>query len=167
MSAAWQWLAAAGLVLAYASVPAVESDPLPVPPAGARADAVRAYNDGVALLVARNFGAAQARFEAALVQDESLAEAHNNLAYSLRMQGLQNFAAALTHYDRAIALKPSLSQAYLYRGAMFVQQGNLARAAHDRDQLRRLDPAMAATLEGLIGGADGDGRAGIAAQFEY
>jgi len=161
-------MVAAVLGLACALVPAVESDPLPVPQGGARADAVRAYNEGVALLVARKFGQAQARFQTALALDESLAEAHNNLAFSLRKQGPHNFATALAHYDRAIALKPSLSQAYLYRGAMFVQQGELARAGQDLDQLRRLDPSKASELDQVIRGATaGDGRSGISAQFEY
>ena len=77
---------------------------LPTPVA--RANAVRAYNEGVALLVARKFPEAQSRFEAALMLDDQLAEAHNNLAYALRMQGRQNFAASLAHYNRAIELKP-------------------------------------------------------------
>ena len=41
-------------------------------------------DDGVALLLARKFGPAQERFEAALALDERLAEAHNNLAFALR-----------------------------------------------------------------------------------
>jgi Flp pilus assembly protein TadD len=72
------------VVLSQGSVEGAESDPLSVPQAGARADAVRLYNDGVTLLLARRFGEAQQRFEAALALDEQLAEAHNNLAFALR-----------------------------------------------------------------------------------
>ena len=43
---------AAMLALAAGTASGIESDPLPVPQAGSRADAVRLYNDGVALLVA-------------------------------------------------------------------------------------------------------------------
>jgi len=36
--------------------------------------------------------------------DERLADAHNNLAFALRMQGRQNFASSREHYNRAIEL---------------------------------------------------------------
>lgn len=157
---------AALLALATAAAAAVESDPLPVPAGGGRADAVRLYNDGVALLVARDFREAQARFEAALAVDGELAEAHNNLAYALRMQGSHNFAASLAHYNRAIALKPNLAQAYMYRGVLFSQQGDMERARADLAVLRTLDRALAARLERALAGDVGTGREGIAAQYE-
>jgi tetratricopeptide (TPR) repeat protein len=102
-------LAATTLVafgLAGPAALAVESDPLPVPADTVRAEAVRSYNGGVELLLGRNYAQAQARFEAALKLDESIAEAHNNLAFSLRMQGAHNFALSLRHYNRAIELSP-------------------------------------------------------------
>nr|WP_316642020.1 tetratricopeptide repeat protein [uncultured Roseateles sp.] len=146
---------------------AAESDPLPVPKAGPGASAVSLYNDGVGLLVQRNFAGAQRKFEAALALDERLAEAHNNLAFALRMQGRHNFAASLTHYDRAIALKPGLAQAYMYRGVLFMQQGDVARARQDLERLRKLDTKLAADLERVINGADaGEDRGGIASQYQ-
>lgn len=158
--------AAALLALAAGAAVAVESDPLPVPTGGARADAVRLYNDGVVLLVARSFREAQARFEAALAIDGELAEAHNNLAYALRMQGRHNFAASLAHYNRAISLKPRLAQAYMYRGVLFSQQGDLERARADLAVLRTLDAALAAQLERALAGDAAADRGGIAAQYE-
>lgn len=165
----WAGLAlAAALAAAVTTARGVESDPLPVPRQDARAGAVRLYNDGVALLLARRFAQAQAKFEAALALDESLAEAHNNLAFALRMQGRHNFRESLAHYDRALELKPGLAQAYAYRGALFVQQGDLARARQDLARLRGLDPALAADLDRMINGtAEGDARGGMAGQFEY
>lgn len=161
-------LAIAVLMLAATSVGSVESDPLPVPRQNPRANAVRLYNDGVALLTQRNLAEARTRFEAALAIDDSLAEAHNNLAYVLRMQGSQNFPVSLAHYNRAISLKPALAQAYMYRGALFVQQGDMARARQDLEKLRQLNPALAADLERVVNGAaDASARGGIAAQFEY
>ena len=161
------WLSALVLALAASGSHGVESDPLPVPDAGARANAVRVYNDGVALLVARKFPEAQSRFEAALMLDDQLAEAHNNLAYALRMQGRQNFAASLAHYDRAVELKPDLAQAYMYRGVLFLQQGDMVRARQDLERLRRLDTKLASDLERVIEGAGaGSDRGGIAAQYE-
>jgi tetratricopeptide (TPR) repeat protein len=164
---AWlAWLAASALLLGAGTAQAVESDPLPVPEATGRAAAVRLYNDGVALLVARRFREAQQKFEAALAIDDKLAEAHNNLAFALRMQGRQNFAASLAHYDRAIALKPALAQAYMYRGVLFVQQGDLARAREDLAQLRRLDPKLAADLERVVNGSAENERSGVSGQYE-
>jgi Flp pilus assembly protein TadD len=85
----------------------------------------------------------------------------------LRMRGRHNFAASLEHYDRAIELKPTLAQAYMYRGVLFTQQGDLARARQDLERLRRLDPKLASDLERVVGGAEaGADRGGIAAQYE-
>lgn len=167
MRRARRLLCLAALALAANAAGAVESDPLPVPQGGPRERAVRAYNDGVALLVARRFREAQDQFEAALVIDEGLAEAHNNLAFALRMQGRQNFAASLAHYDRAIELKPTLAQAYMYRGVLFVQQGDAARARQDLVRLRGLDAKLAADLERVITGTAADSeRGGVAPQYE-
>lgn len=166
MKALARGAAAAALLAFGAAAAAVESDPLPVPASGGRADAVRLYNDGVALLVARNFREAQARFESALAIDGDLAEAHNNLAFALRMQGRHNFAASLAHYNRAIELKPRLAQAYMYRGVLFSQQGDLERARADLAVLRTLDPALAAQLERAVAGEAAGDRGGIAAQYE-
>lgn len=161
------WWIALVLALAGAAAQGIESDPLPVPENTERAAAVRHYNDGVALLVARKFNEAQQKFEAALAIDDKLAEAHNNLAFSLRMQGRHNFEASLAHYDKAIALKPALAQAYMYRGVLFVQQGNLPRAREDLGHLRKLDAKMAAELERVVeGSGPGNDRSGIAGQYE-
>ena len=46
---AWWMLMTMGMAAA------VESDPLPVPTTGSLVDAVRLYNDGVVLLLARDF----------------------------------------------------------------------------------------------------------------
>ena len=119
------------------------------------------------LLLARNFGDAQQKFEAALALHERLAEAHNNLAFALRMQGRQNFASSLEHYNRAIELKPDLAQAYMYRGVLFIQQGDKVRAHRDLERLRRLDARLAVDLERVIEGTDeGQGRGGVAAQYD-
>jgi tetratricopeptide (TPR) repeat protein len=161
------WLVSWTLALVTSTAFAVESDPLPVPRTGPRADAVRLYNSGVTLLLARDFRQAQQKFEAALALDEELAEAHNNLAFALRMQGRQNFAASLAHYDRAIELEPGLAQAYMYRGVLFMQEGDTARARQDLERLRRLDVGLAAELERVVDGADeGQSRGGVAAQYD-
>ena len=159
----------ASLLLIAVAAPAAgaESDPLPVPVGSPRAKAVELYNQGVVHLVARRFAQAQQRFEAALRLDDTLAEAHNNLAFALRMQGRHNFAASLAHYDRALALKPDLAQAYMYRGALFLQQGDRAAAQRDLEKLRTLDGKLAGDLERLFAGGDpAQKRSGISAQYE-
>lgn len=159
-------LVALGLGLSAVRADAVESDPLPVPKGGPRARAVTAYNEGVKLVVERRYAAAQQKFEEALAADEGLAEAHNNLAFSLRMQGTANFERALLHYDRALALKPDLAQAYMYRGVLFTQLGNMERARADHARLRALDPRLAARLEAVMAGAGAEGYEGLAAQYD-
>lgn len=160
-------IAGAIVALACASLHAIENDPLPVPTGSVHEQAIVAYNDGVKLMLEKRYAAAQAQFEAALAQFETLAEAHNNLAFSLRMQGAHNFDRALKHYDRAIELKPDLSQAYMYRGVLFTQTGDMKRATADHARLLKLDPGLAAKLEAVIvGRAAHDGNEGLAAQYE-
>lgn len=146
---------------------AVENDPLPVVKGTPREHAVVAYNDGVKLMLDKRYAAAQQRFEEALRLDERLAEAHNNLAFSLRMQGSHNFNRALAHYNRALELKPGLAQAYMYRGVLFTQLGDLARARADLAKLLALDQTLATKLEAIIAGGSGrDAYDGLAAQYE-
>jgi tetratricopeptide (TPR) repeat protein len=144
-----------------------ESDPLPVPKGAPRERAVNAYNEGVKLMLDKYYAAAQEQFERALALDEALAEAHNNLAFSLRMQGMHNFERSLNHYNRALELKPDLARAYLYRGVLFTQMGDLSRARADQAKLLGLDQELAAKLERIIaGGGDHDEDDGLAAQYD-
>jgi len=159
-------LLAIGLGVSATGAGAVESDPLPVPKGGARQRAVAAYNDGVKLMVDKRYAAAQQKFEEALAADERLAEAHNNLAFSLRMQSAANREQALRHYNRALELKPQLAQAYMYRGTLFTQMGDLARARADHAKLLGLDRQLAAKLERIIAGGGRDDSDGLAPQYE-
>jgi tetratricopeptide (TPR) repeat protein len=160
-----QVLLAALALLAAGPAHGDESDPLPVPPGGPRARAILAYNDGVKLMLEKRYPEAQRRFEEALALEERIAEAHNNLAFSLRMQSLQHAERALRHYARALELDPRLAQAYLYRGTLYQQLGEPARAREDLAALRRLDAGLAARLERTLGEAGArDERDGLAAQ---
>jgi tetratricopeptide (TPR) repeat protein len=162
---------AAGPALALVFLPAmghaVESDPLPVPEGGSRAQAIAAYNGGVKLMVERRFAEAQAKFEEALGLHEALPEAHNNLAFSLRMQGPDTFERALKHCNRALELQPRLARAYMYRGVLFVQMGDLARARADHARLLQLDRELAAKLAAAIDEpASRNEYEGLAPQFD-
>lgn len=159
-------LLAIGLGVSAPGAGAVESDPLPVPKGGARERAVAAYNDGVKLMVDKRYAAAQQKFEEALAADERLAEAHNNLAFSLRMQGAANRERALKHYNRALELEPQLAQAYMYRGVLFTQMRDLARARADHARLLALDRELAAKLERIIAGGGRDDGDGLAPQYD-
>jgi tetratricopeptide (TPR) repeat protein len=157
--------AAAVFVLATAAV-AEESDPLPVPASGPRQEAVTLYNQGVQELLAERYPAAQQLFERALAIHESLAEAHNNLAFVLRMQGAHNFERAMRHYARALQINPYLAQAYVYRGVLYTQMGDLAKARADLAVLRSLDANLALKLERAIADKVARERDGISAQME-
>jgi len=159
-------LLATALVVGPSLAGADESDPLPVPKGGAGQQAVVAYNDGVKLMVEQRYAAAQRKFEEALGADEGLAEAHNNLAFSLRMQSVANRDRALKHYDRALQLKPQLAQAYMYRGVLFTQMGDLDRARADHAELLKLDRALATKLERVIAGGGRDEGDGVAGQYD-
>ena len=142
-----------------------ESDPLPAPKGTPHARAVRAYNEGVTLMRDKHYAAAQEQFEQALALDETQAEAHNNLAFSLRMQGMHHFERALHHYNRALELKPDLAQAYMYRGVLFTSMGDYASARTDHAKLLALDQELAVKLERIIaGGRDADG--GLAGPYD-
>jgi tetratricopeptide (TPR) repeat protein len=157
----------ATVLLLIPAAGADETDPLPAPKGTPRGRAVIAYNDGVKLLRDKHYAAAQEKFEQALRLDEALAEAHNNLAFCLRLQGAHNFERALKHYDRALELKPDLAQAYMYRGVLLTQIGDLARARADHAKLLALDQELAAKLERIIAGGSGrDEYDGLAAQYD-
>ncbi len=155
-----------GLGLAAPGAGAVENDPLPVPKGGARERAVTAYNAGVKLMLDKQYAMAQRKFEEALAADETLAEVHNNLAFSLRMQSSGNRERALKHYNRALELKPTLAQAYMYRGVLFTQMGDLTRARADHAKLLALDPNLAAKLGKVIAGAGRDDADGLGGQYD-
>ena len=97
------------------------------------AQPVQVYNQGIELMHAKKF-----------------AEAHNNLAYSLRKQGPQNYSQALEHYNKAIQLKPNLAEAYEYRGVLFPKLGRKVEAEKDLATLKTLNPKLATELEHVI-----------------
>jgi tetratricopeptide (TPR) repeat protein len=160
-------LLGAAILLLSPAAGADESDPLPAPKGTPRERAISAYNEGVTLMRDKHYAAAQEQFEQALALDEMLAEAHNNLAFSLRLQGTHNFARALHHYNRALELKPDLARAYMYRGVLFTHMGELSRARADHTKLLALDQELAAKLERIIAGAGGrDEYDGLTGQYD-
>ena len=111
---------------------------------------VEAYNQGVRLMKKEKFPEAQAKFEEALAANPELAEAHNNLGYSLRKQGTAHYAEALEHYNEAIAMKPKLAEAYMYRGVLHMLMGHEDLALADHKSLTGLNHKLADELEKAI-----------------
>jgi Flp pilus assembly protein TadD len=146
------------LFLGTAGIPAVfaagsrsmPQQPIPQVPQKTAADPATPFKEGVALMNAKKFAAAQAKFEQVLKLNPNIAEAHNNLAYCLRKQSPENFSSSLEHYNTALRLNPKLAQAYEYRGVLFVELGRKADAEKDLATLKKLDPKLAVALETAI-----------------
>ncbi len=115
-----------------------------------RTQMLKAYNVGVNLMLDSKHASAQVKFEQALKYDSEFAEAHNNLAYVLRKQGEQNYKNALAHYNKAIALKPHMAEAYMYRGVLYVQMGQINDAKEDLRRLNELKSDLAKELEHVL-----------------
>ena len=125
------------------------------------------YNQGVDLMVAGDYAAAQERFEKALTLKKDFAEAHNNLGYSLRKQGADHYAAALEHYNHALELNPQLAEALMYRGVLFTLMGDEEEAKADHATLVELSPELAEQLLQVIAtGEEPEGTAGLAARWK-
>jgi tetratricopeptide (TPR) repeat protein len=112
--------------------------------------AFKVYNQGVDLMHAKKFAAAQTKFEQAIRDNPNFAEAHNNLGFLLRQQGPQNYSKALEHYSRAIQLKPHMAETYEYRGVLFAKMGRRADAERDLVTLKKLNPKLAVELQEFL-----------------
>lgn len=124
---------------------------------------VAQYNSGVKYMKKGKYEKAQAKFEAALAKNPNMAEAHNNLGYSLRKQGPENYEEALRHYDRAIELNAKLAEAYMYRGVLHMLMGNEDKALEDHRTLTKLNRKLADALQAAIAsGEEPDGLEGLA-----
>jgi tetratricopeptide (TPR) repeat protein len=125
----------------------VENNPLRQEVGGS---AFKAYNQGVDLMHAKNYAAAQVKFEQAIHDNPDFAEAHNNLGFTLRQQGPQNYSEALEQYNKAIQLKPGMAETYEYRGVLFAKMGRKADAEKDLAILKKLNKKLAGELEEFL-----------------
>ncbi len=108
------------------------------------------YNQGVELMLDKEFVKAERKFRNALAQNDTWAEAHNNLAYTLRKQGPDKYNIALNYYNKAIKLDPELPEPYMYRGVLHMQMGNQQLAEQDLAKLIELNSTLANELEYVI-----------------
>jgi tetratricopeptide (TPR) repeat protein len=111
---------------------------------------VTIYNAGVALMMDKKFNKAEKQFRKSIALNERFAEAHNNLAYTLRKQGPEHYDEALKHYNRAIALKPGLNEPYMYRGVLYVQMSRKSLALEDHSILAARNSPLAEELQFVI-----------------
>src|SRR5260221_1433843 len=112
--------------------------------------AIKAYNEGVDLMQAKQFAKAQAKFEETVKLKPGFAEAHNNLAFTLRKGGPQNYQLSMEHYNKAIQLNPKLAEAFMYRGVLYAIMGRKPEAQADLTVLQKLNPHYAKELEDFI-----------------
>jgi len=158
-----RWAALAASFVLAAAAYAAGSDSKPEEPEAPPLPGVEAYNAGVKLMKKEKFPDAQAKFEAALAESPRMAEAHNNLGYSLRKQGPEHYEAALAHYDQAIALNKKLAEAYMYRGVLRMLMGHEDEALEDHKTLTGLNRKLADALEAAIAsGEEPEGLGGLA-----
>ena len=108
------------------------------------------YNQGIDLMLAKQYPAAEHKFEQAIKVRPQFAEAHNNLAYTLRKQGPEHYQEALEQYDTALRLNPNLAEAYMYRGILYAQTNRKMDAQADWARLQKLNPKLAKELEEVI-----------------
>lgn len=132
-------------------------------PASDTRPGVAEYNSGVKLMKKGKYEQAEMRFKAAVKKNPKMAEAHNNLGYSLRKQGAQNYEEALIHYNHAIELKSDFAEAYMYRGVLYMLMGYEQKALADHRQLTRIDRELADALQAAIAsGEEPQGLDGLA-----
>jgi tetratricopeptide (TPR) repeat protein len=137
-------------VIALAVLPALGAGSAKQPVRKGSDSSITIYNQGVELMLAKQFAGAQAKFEQAVKENPRFAEAHNNLGYTLRKQGAANYQKSLEEYNRAIALKPKLAEAYMYRGVLYTEMGRKVDAQADLAALQKLNPQLAKELAEVI-----------------
>ena len=111
---------------------------------------IKIYNNGVELMMDKKFNKAEKQFRKALALNESFAEAHNNLAYTLRKQGPDYYDEALKHYNRSIELNPGLDEPYMYRGVLYIQMGDKRMAVEDHKTLVNRNSPLASELQFVV-----------------
>lgn len=101
------------------------------------ADALRSYDDGVALKVV-DWDALSRKFQAVVDEDDHHAEAWFNLGVIAERRGEPR--EAVEHYRRAIRAKPSLRQAYENLAVLMEATGDLAGAEEQYKNVLRAYP---------------------------
>jgi tetratricopeptide (TPR) repeat protein len=86
-----------------------------------------------------SYSKAESAARKALELDESLAEAHISLGYSLLVYE-RNYDKARREFERAIKLRPGYATAHDYYAYYLTAMGEMNRAIAERETARKLDP---------------------------
>jgi tetratricopeptide (TPR) repeat protein len=86
-----------------------------------------------------SYSKAEAAARRALALDETLAEAHLSLGYSLLVYE-RNYEDARREFERAIQLRPGYATAHDYYAYYLTAMGEMNKAIAERETARRLDP---------------------------
>ncbi len=86
-----------------------------------------------------SYSKAESAAQKALELDESLAEAHISLGYSLLVYE-RNYDKARQEFERAIKLRPGYATAHDYYAYYLTAMGEMNRAIAERETARKLDP---------------------------
>lgn len=86
-----------------------------------------------------SYSKAESAARTALELDESLAEAHLSLGYSLLVYE-RNYAKARQEFERAIQLRPGYATAHDYYAYYLTAMGDMPKAIGERETARKLDP---------------------------
>jgi tetratricopeptide (TPR) repeat protein len=86
-----------------------------------------------------SYSKAESAARKALQLDESLAEAHLSLGYSLLVYE-RNYEQARREFERAIQLRPGYATAHDYYAYYLTAMGEMSRAIAERETARKLDP---------------------------
>jgi tetratricopeptide (TPR) repeat protein len=105
-------------------------------------------NLGLALQLSGDWDGALACFREIIRLDSTVALAHNNVGWILQTKK-GDTVGAIAAYESAIRADPKLSLAHGNLGAVFMNKGNLARAAAILGEAVRLDPSDATSYENL------------------
>jgi len=139
-------------LLSASTALAAGSEPIPqaAPPAAHIRTAESVYNEGLVQKAAGKWADAEADFRQATKLKPNFPEAWSELGHALKQRGL--YDDSVKAYQEALRLRPQFPQAMEYLGETYTHMGKRAEAQRMLDQLRPLDPTLAAQLEHVMSG---------------
>jgi serine/threonine-protein kinase len=129
---------------------AAAEDPRYAPAYVGLADSYALHVDYRSVPVAEGFELAKANARKAIELDESLAEAHASLAWSLFIHDW-DFTTAEREFKRAIELAPGYATAHQWYAFLLVARGQVEEALVEAHMSQELDPASVSIRRGLGG----------------